>query len=539
MTSADLVDAMARPLVLIADDDPAIRSLLEHVLDREGFDTVLAANGREAIQHIRQLEISVLLLDLNMPILDGLGTLREIRADDRSRTLPIILVTGSDAESMRIQGLESGADDYLTKPFAIDELAARVRAQVRGRAAWTRELERGREDRRRLAAAIEDIPRDVPLLVLASSLVDRLPPVLGVNGVAILYFSHGTVRSIAASSGLRVRFPANKAMAKEIGREIASRAESGAWLESTPGRSEASAGSVDVAYVPFRLGPTPSPLGCLVFSMSPGSASGPLSHRLPDLIDATDFIVAALRPAVQRSENADAATTRLRRIIARREFTIYLQPIVRIETGAVVAVEALTRFADGVRPDVHFAEAATLGLGSAMQRVTLSAAIDAAESLPDRVALSVNLSAEVILEPALPKILAVARRPLIVELTEHERIDDYGAVRTALVGLGPNVQLAIDDAGSGYASLRHIFALQPAYVKLDIEWIHGIDRDPVRRALVSGLVYFATETGCELIAEGIETEEELQAVRELGIKLGQGFRLGRPAPANDASAQTR
>jgi len=101
--------------------------------------------------------------------------------------------------------------------------------------------------------------------------------------------------------------------------------------------------------------------------------------------------------------------------------------------------------------------------------------------------------------------------------------------------LGPNVQLAIDDAGSGYASLRHILALQPAYVKLDIEWVHNIHRDPVRRALVSGLAYFATETGCELIAEGIETEAELEAIRELGIHLGQGYVLGRPAPADNGS----
>jgi EAL domain-containing protein (putative c-di-GMP-specific phosphodiesterase class I) len=119
---------------------------------------------------------------------------------------------------------------------------------------------------------------------------------------------------------------------------------------------------------------------------------------------------------------------------------------------------------------------------------------------------------------------------MIVEITEHERIDDYTAVRAAFDRLGPNMQLAVDDAGSGFASLRHILALRPSFVKLDIEWVRGIDRDPVKRALVSGLAYFARETGCELIAEGIETEEELQAIRELGIQLGQGYLLGRPQP---------
>jgi EAL domain-containing protein (putative c-di-GMP-specific phosphodiesterase class I)/DNA-binding NarL/FixJ family response regulator len=513
------------PLVLVADDDPAILRLLERALEQAGFRALLASNGREAIEQIRRHDVAVLLLDIDMPVLDGLETLREIRADDRSRTLPVIMVTASAAESDRVRGLEGGADDYMTKPLSLLELTARVRAQIRGQTAWTNELERGREDRRRLAAALDEIPRDGPLVMLAADLVERLPVVLGIDGAAVLHFGHGSVRTIAASGVLRATFPPTKPLGRELGHRIAGRAESGPWLEASGGRS------VDVAYVPFRLGPTPTPLGCLVFGVRPGASSGPLSHRLPDLIDATELIVTILRPAVERAETADAAITRLRRVIARREFEIYLQPIIRLETGALFAVEALSRFADGIRPDVRFAEAASLGMGLILQRTTLAAAIQAAASLPADVALSVNLSADVLQgEPSLPKIVATAGRPLIIEITEHERIDDYEAVQAAMVGLGSNVRLAVDDAGSGYASLRHILALQPAFVKLDIEWVRGIDRDPVRRALVSGLAFFARETGSELIAEGIETAEEAQAIRDLGIGLGQGYLLGRPAP---------
>jgi EAL domain-containing protein (putative c-di-GMP-specific phosphodiesterase class I)/DNA-binding NarL/FixJ family response regulator len=513
------------PLVLVADDDPAIRTLLRHALERAGFQVQVVTNGREAIDQIRRHDVAVLLLDVDMPILDGLQTLREIRADDRSRTLPVILVTASAAESDRVRGLEGGADDYLTKPVALRELTARVRAQIRGQVAWTYELERGREDRRRLALALEEIPRDGPLVMLAADLVERLPAVLGIDGAAILHFGRDSVRTIAASGVVRTTFAPTRPFSAEIGEGIAARADSGPWLESSGGRS------VDFAYVPFRLGPTQRPLGCLVFGVRPGAASGPLTHRLPALIDATDYIVTILRPAVERAETANTAITRLQGVIARHEFEIYLQPIVRLETGDVFAVEALTRFADGVRPDVQFAEAAAFGMGLTLQRTTLAAAIKAAASLPPDVALSVNLSADVLQgEPSLPRIVATSRRPLIIEITEHERIDDYAAVQAALLALGPNVRLAVDDAGSGYASLRHILALQPAFVKLDIEWVRGIDRDPVRRALVSGLAFFARETGCELIAEGIETDDEAQAVRDLGIKLGQGYLLGRPAP---------
>jgi EAL domain-containing protein (putative c-di-GMP-specific phosphodiesterase class I)/DNA-binding NarL/FixJ family response regulator len=533
--SEALAQTPDRPIILVADDDPRVRSLLKRALEREGFDVILAADGRQALDLLKLHDVAVVLLDVHMPVLGGLETLRKIRANDRAIMPAIFLVTGSAVESDRIRGLDSGADDYLNKPFAIKELAARLRAQIRGRAAWTRERERGRADRRRLLTAIEEIPRDLPLLVLAARVVDSLPPVLGIDGIAILHFGRGPVRAIAASGALQASFPTNRRLAADEGRVLVSRADLGPWLE-TASRLRSDAEPIDLAYVPFRLGPTPKPHGCLVFAVRPGTDPGQLSHHLSDLIDATGVIVSVLRPAVEQAETADAAVMRLRRVIDRHEFAIYLQPIVQLDTGTVIAVEALTRFSDGSPTVDQFVEASALGLGRLLERTALSAAIQAAASLPVGVALSVNLSAEVLrLEPSLPTLVAVTERPLIIEITEHERIDDYEAVRAALLGLGPNVKLAVDDAGSGYASLRHILALKPAYVKLDIEWVHGIDSDPVRRALVSGLIYFASETGCELIAEGIETQAELEALRLLGIKLGQGYLLGRPQPIGEST----
>jgi EAL domain-containing protein (putative c-di-GMP-specific phosphodiesterase class I) len=489
-----------------------------------------AASGREALGLIADHPIDCVLMDVAMPVLDGFGALREIRGSDRFWTLPVILITGSPGEADRIRGLERGADDYLAKPITIKELAARVRAQLRSRQAWTRELERGRAGRRKLAAALEDLSTDVPLLTLAANLVERLPAALDIDGVAILHFGSDGTRSIASVGALQRRYPATQVVGQRIGRELARRATSGAWLEAGVGSPDQKVRSADVAYVPFRLGPASEALGCLVFALEPGSPMGPLSHRLPDLMDASDLIVAVLRPAVEQAESTDAATKRIREIIARREFAIHLQPIVRLDTGVVVAVEALTRFDSMHPPEAQFAEAAAVGLGPTLERAAVAAALEAVSSTPPGVALSINLSADVLRhEPALAGLIARTDRPIIVELTEHERIDDYRAVLAAITRLGPTVKLAIDDAGSGFASLRHIFALKPAYVKLDIEWVRGIERDPVRRALVSGLTYFASETGCELIAEGIETEAELFALRELGVHIGQGYLLGRPA----------
>lgn len=518
-----------RPIVLIADDDRSAGAFFEAALQREGFNTVLAANGREVLARLEEQACDVLLLDLHMPVMDGLETLLAIRGSGRTQTLPVIMLTGAGDEVDRIRGLENGADDYLQKPVGVGELAARVRAQLRGRRALETELERARVGRRRLADALEGLRGDLPLLTIASKLAERLPESLGVDGVAILYLAADGVTSIASGGVLRRRFAASRQVPARRGRELTERAGAGPWLEAGSGSVDRRGRALDLAYVPFRLGPTAVPLGLVVYAQEPGADSEPLSQRLSELIDATDFVVVVLRPAVERANTANTSINRIQGLIARHEFAIHLQPIVRLNGGAVVAVEALTRFADGVSPEAVFGEATMYGLGAALERAAVTAAVEAAAHLPPEVALSVNLAADVLQnDEALRQLLAGTKRSLIVELTEHERIDDYAAVRAALESLGPGVKLAIDDAGSGFASLRHIFALRPHYVKFDIEWVRGIDKDPVRRALVSGLVYFGNETGCELIAEGIETDAELAALRELGIQLGQGYLLGRP-----------
>lgn len=122
---------------------------------------------------------------------------------------------------------------------------------------------------------------------------------------------------------------------------------------------------------------------------------------------------------------------------------------------------------------------------------------------------------------------------MVVEITEHSAIADYDAFHRAVEALGPSVRLAVDDAGAGFASFRHILELRPAFVKLDRWIVAGIDHDPAKQALVAGMRQFARSTGCELIAEGVETENERAALVALGIRLAQGYLLGRPGPLPD------
>ena len=123
----------------------------------------------------------------------------------------------------------------------------------------------------------------------------------------------------------------------------------------------------------------------------------------------------------------------------------------------------------------------------------------------------------------------MASRPVVVELTAHESITDYQPITDAMRALRPRgVRFAVDDNGSGFSGLSHTLQLAPELIKLDLHLVQGIDRDPARRAMARALVHFAEEIGAELIAVGIETPEELDTLRRLGVAFGQGYVIGRP-----------
>ncbi len=120
---------------------------------------------------------------------------------------------------------------------------------------------------------------------------------------------------------------------------------------------------------------------------------------------------------------------------------------------------------------------------------------------------------------------------LVLEITEHEAVEDYPSLVDALAPLRANgARVAIDDAGAGFASLRHTLRIAPDIVKLDMSLTRGIDADRGKRALAAALVSFAMEMDFALVAEGIETADELEALRQLGVGFGQGYFLAVPGP---------
>jgi EAL domain-containing protein (putative c-di-GMP-specific phosphodiesterase class I) len=228
---------------------------------------------------------------------------------------------------------------------------------------------------------------------------------------------------------------------------------------------------------------------------------------------------------------------RIGAVLSSSDVRVVFQPIISTDTGRLVGAEALSRFrgvggGPAQSPDAVFAEAATVGLGVELELLAVRTALAAASALPEDLYVSINVSPAALLSPGLMQCLETTRLPLdriVLEITEHVSVPDYDALTSRareLRWLG--VRLAVDDAGAGYASFRHILRLGPEYIKLDRTLIENISEDPARRALAAAVVLFAFEMGSAVVAEGVETLAELQTAQSLGIDAAQGFLLGRP-----------
>lgn len=225
---------------------------------------------------------------------------------------------------------------------------------------------------------------------------------------------------------------------------------------------------------------------------------------------------------------------RVRTVLERHCLAAMLQPVVDLRTRTLVGAEALARISlEPVRtPDIWFAEARRAQLGVELQLEAARRAVEAAAVLPAGAFLAINFDDEALSCDELPRLLAeLSPRPVVLELTEHVGISDYRELRRVLNPLRrAGALVAIDDTGAGYSSFAHIVKLAPELIKLDIELVRGIDVDPVRRSLVTAVVSFARETGSKVVAEGIETEVELEVLADLSVDYGQGYVLARPMP---------
>jgi len=222
-------------------------------------------------------------------------------------------------------------------------------------------------------------------------------------------------------------------------------------------------------------------------------------------------------------------------IAAVKALTMHLQPVVSLveDDHPTIGFEALARFqTEPYRPpDVWCLRARSCGLQAEVELSCTRAALALLPLLPDSAYLSINVSPETLGSPYFLRMLDdVETDRLVLEVTEHAVVAEYSALLRAVSALRERgLRLAVDDAGAGFASFRHVLELGPEIIKLDIQLTHRIATDNNRQALIGSLSVFADSVGASLVAEGIELDDDLATLRTLGVGAGQGYLFARPA----------
>jgi EAL domain-containing protein (putative c-di-GMP-specific phosphodiesterase class I)/DNA-binding response OmpR family regulator len=545
--------------IYIADDEPANVQLLEAILGQAGFTSIASfADGGALLAAIADEEPDLVLLDLRMPIVDGLSVLQSLRADGTDGTtgtyLPVLVLTADATRDSRDKALSSGAHDFLTKPFDPAEVLLRVgnlletrrlhealRSRNRDLSGLVESTNRTLADREQQwaeqAAALSHLEAGETAEATAQAICDELSRMAGLTNVMVVALdAGGQAVPLALDVSVDVRIRVNSPLPESLVAGWKERVGAGPWIgpwETGFGTSlQRLPGDLPTAMSIIPLRTSTAMLGAIVVCTQAVDGITFLAGRLPVLESFGAVASALLAPGILARQRRGEVRAELEAVLDRTAFEPYFQPVVELASGRTIGHEALTRFNDGTRPDRRFADASAIGLGLELETACLAAAVAASPRLSGSGWLSLNVSPDLLLEhDRLKASLRAARRPTVLEVTEHVAIEDYPAFRAAVANLGPDVQLAVDDAGAGFASFRHIVELRPEFVKLDIGLVREIDRDAIRQALVAGIVYFARKGGCRLIAEGIETPGERDQLRALGVELGQGFLLGRPAPA--------
>jgi len=544
---------MSRPVVLIADDNEDVVLLLRTYLKPLDCEILTARDGEEALAVAQSRMPDVVLLDVIMPKRSGWEVCQTLKAVQRTSGIGVVLVTGRGDVKDRLTGLQVGADDYLVKPFNRDEVVKRIKAVIDGaHEERSPEVQAGRSA---LESVLMDRATGLPSLPIV---LDRVKEVLIEQGeIGIIFIDIEQFEAIEAEYG----WAFFDELLCQVGIFIASEAK--ARFANPIVTTHRTGGSSFYIFYETRGQ-----------DLTQENASERAANELRDrLIDATrqrfptmqsgqvGFFVGGTRidyrPQIRLERQiyqgmqiaADAVrdaeqqrkkqlTRELRDIIRRKRVTTLFQPIVRAKDGAVFGYEILTRGPANSsfrNSDMLFSFARESKLAWALEAIALEGALRRLRQvdLLDRKFL-LNLEAEMFGESELrvhemTAFFAEHRGNFVLELTERAAIEDYNAFRDLLDEFRQKgIEVAIDDAGSGYASLEAIASLAPDYLKITKGLVSTLADEPIKQDLVRMLVDLASKIGAKTIAEGIETIEEYEACRELGIDLLQGYYLAHP-----------
>jgi diguanylate cyclase (GGDEF)-like protein len=559
--------------ILIAEDEPSLRENLQWMLEMEGYTVLAACDGRDALAQAGESLPDLVITDVMMPHLDGYGLVKALREQESTATTPIIMLSAKADRGDIRAGMNLGADDYITKPYRREELLAAISSRLARKASLDEAALRLR------TAASQGQQYDALTTLPGKEQFDKqlAAAVEGCSGTS-------NVVSVVCL-GLDGFSKVNDSLGKTVGDGV---------LREAAKRLFEHLGQLDTSLnVVARLGGDTF-AACLTGAHDQKALERAATELLsllamPYLVDGNSLFLTACAGASIYPLHTDAAHTLLlnaesalhhakscapgsywlfdavmNRQVARRlqlhnalhlalehdELQVFYQPQVRIETGCLVGFEALLRWqhpALGWISPAEFIPVAEesgiiIKIGEWVLRTAAAQAVAwlALGHLGFRVA--VNLSVRQFAGNKLPELVrqvlldtGLPAQVLELEVTESLALQSVSSTLGTLhecKSLG--VKLAMDDFGTGYSSLSYLKRYPLNALKIDQSFVRNITQDAGDAAITRAIVAMAHSFGMSVIAEGVETTEQLEFLRTLGCEEFQGYLFSRPVPALEA-----
>src|SRR5258707_3292633 len=565
-------DAKQRPAILIIDDDEQVRNLLREILS-DGNDCASAGSAEDALAMLRTESFDLVISDINMGGISGLELIPRVL--EQTPDTVVVMISGQQTIDYAIESMRAGAFDYITKPLDIRQIDAAVRRAL--------EHHRLLREKRRYENHLEDLVRERTAEVEHLAYYDRLTDLrnrilvadrstrglaigqrnqyqTGVMLVSLDRFKktndtlgHDAGDVVLTEAGARLRNCVGEAetVARSDGDEFA--------LLLTQAKEAGDLADVSLAIAeafkpPFQLGRqevyVTVSIGIGIFPLNGDDHSTILRNAGAALYRAkkqggnnSQFYAADMNAqALKRL----ALETSLRRAIVNEEFITYYQPLVNLATGEVVGSEALVRWRHpefGVLPPAKFIGLAEdtgmiVEIGDFVMRTACAQTRGWQDQGYGRLRSAVNFSARHFRQPNfLDSVVQTLKETrldpvcLELDLTETSIMEDPEAAAELLMRIrNLGARVSIDDFGTGYSSLSYLKRLPIDTVNLDRSFVNGATSDPDDAALVMAIITLAHNLGLKVIAEGVETDEQMNFLRLLRCDEAQGYLFSKPVP---------
>jgi diguanylate cyclase (GGDEF)-like protein len=582
-TSIDLAEAD----ILIVDDTPENLRLLSKMLLKEGYRVRKAINGELALMAMRAAPPDLILLDIMMPEMDGFEVCERLKADPDLTDIPVIFLSALSEIFDKLKAFQAGGADFITKPFHLDEVRMRVRNQLifRSNAQEIQQLNAQLEARvkertqqlEQLNAHLQQIAfkdaltglgnRAYLLQTIETMIADAAAP------FAVLFLDCDRFKRVNDSLGHSVGDQLLVAVAQRLQANISPQDtlvrlgsdEFAILLTQIPelGATAIADQILDSFTQPFQLQPHE-----VFINVSIGIVVGDTSrstqpeYLLRDANTAMHHAKLTGKARYQVFDNAMHETavrvlqteTDLRRALNQDELVVFYQPIVSLAATRVIGFEALIRWQHpqrGLVPPGEFIPIAEeTGLIAPIGYWVLEAACQQLyqwqqQSLTEMpLTMSVNLSARQFAQPDLiqqiDRILEKTQlnpELLKLEITESAIMDNSASAAIVLQKLRERqIQICIDDFGTGYSSLSYLHSFPVDILKIDKSFVSPTGGQSSTRGLLPIMMNIAQTMGMHVVAEGIETQQQLEHLKALSCDFGQGYLFARPLEADKAIA---